>query len=438
MPSDTFRLSLYLPAGGASETEATILEWHVAEGDDFEQGRPLAQIDSAKSVFEFEAPCAGKVIRLLHEAGETVPLTVAILEIETSDARMKDWIPPVAAAGQEVRPQTAAISPAKAERNEGVTLLGVGGYLPERIVTNGEIVRNFPEISEDYVFQVTGIHERRWAAKEEKPSTMALTAAMEAIRKSEIGVKEIDAIILATTTPDAAMPSTACILADQLGLPNVPAFDLNAACSGWLYAVGMARGMIVSGLVKNVLVVGVDMQSRLLEPSDRSALFLFGDGAGAGVVSASTRGHRIRQVILGADTHGLHLARREEPGYQVLDGRSDFDPWIRLDGQALFRYAVDSFSRLIREAIAITGWPADEVPWIIPHQANGRILKAAAKRSGVPFDRFFLNVERVGNISSASIPVLLTEAEPHLKSDDKLVLCSVGAGLTTAAVSVEW
>jgi 3-oxoacyl-[acyl-carrier-protein] synthase III len=243
--------------------------------------------------------------------------------------------------------------------------------------------------------------------------------------------------VLATTTPDAAMPSTACILAERLGLPNVAAFDLNAACSGWLYAVGMARGMIISGMGRNVLVVGVDMQSRLLEPSDRSASFLFGDGAGAGVISAA-KGHRIGHVTLGANTQGLGLAKREQPGYLVLDGRSNFDPWIRLDGPTLFRYAVDSFSRLIRDAIAAAGWPAEEVPWIIPHQANGRILKAASKRSGIPFERFFLNVERVGNISSASIPVLLTEAEPHLKPNDKLVLCSVGAGLTTAAVTVEW
>jgi 3-oxoacyl-[acyl-carrier-protein] synthase-3 len=438
MASDTFRLSLYLPAGGASETEATILEWRVAEGDEFAQGQPLAQIDSAKSVFEYEAPCAGKVIRVLHAAGATVPLTDPILEIETSDVRMKDWIPPVAAVAQEIRPQAAAAPSSRPTKEDGVTLLGVGGYLPERIVTNAELVRDLPDISEDYVVQVTGICERRWAADDETPSSMAFKAATEAIWKSDIGVSEIDAIVLATTTPDAAMPSTACILADRLGLPNVAAFDLNAACSGWLYAVGMARGMILSGMAQNVLVVGVDMQSRLLEPGDRSARFLFGDGAGAGVISARPTGHRIRQITLGANTQGLQLARREQPGYHVLDGRSNFDPWIRLDGHALFRYAVESFSHLIREIIARTGWSADDAPWIVPHQANGRILKAAAKRSGVPFERFFLNVERVGNISSASIPVLLTEAEPHLKPDDKVVLCSVGAGLTTAAISVEW
>jgi 3-oxoacyl-[acyl-carrier-protein] synthase-3 len=196
--------------------------------------------------------------------------------------------------------------------------------------------------------------------------------------------------------------------------------------------------MILSGLARNVLTVGVDMQSRLLDPSDRSAYFIFGDGAGAAIISAGSSGHRIRQVLLGADTAGIHLARREQPGYAVSNGKPEFDPWIRLEGQALFRFATESFSALIRDALVKTGWSAEETRWVIPHQANGRILKAAAKRGGVPFERFFLNVEQVGNTSSASIPLALIEAEPNLQPGDKLILCSVGAGLTTAAISVEW
>jgi 3-oxoacyl-[acyl-carrier-protein] synthase-3 len=442
MDSDTFRLSLYLPAGGASETEATIIEWYVAEGDGFHKGQALAQIDSAKSVFEFESPCDGKVISLRFQKGQVVPLSEAILEIETSDPAMKDWIP-AAAAVESAASQTPAALPAAsaasdAEDGNGVSLLGVGAYLPSRVVTNAELLVNFPDLDEDYVFQVTGIRERHWAAEDEKPSSMALQAALEAIRNAKIAPKEIDAVIVATTTPDAAMPSTACILADQLGLSNVPAFDLNAACSGWLYGVSMARGMIVSGMARNVLAVGVDMQSRLLEPSDRNAIFLFGDGAGAGVISAGSKGHRMRQFILASDTDGIRLARREEPAYLVLDGSSQFDPWIRLDGQPLFRYAVDNFSRMIRAAMSASGWTAADEPWILPHQANGRILKAAAKRSGVPFERFFLNLERVGNISSGSIPLLLLESAPKLQPGDKLILCSVGAGLTAAAISMEW
>ncbi len=433
-----FKMPLYLPAQGAAETEATIIEWNVSEGDHFHKGQVLAQVDSAKSVFDFEAPCEGMVIRLLHLEGDTVLLSEPIMEIETSDPAMKDWIPP--AAGIEEMPLSAAWASAVATDGEadGTVILGVGGYLPERVVTNAELVKSFPEISEQYIEQVTGIRERRWADENEKPSNMAMKASLEAISRSGIASKDIDAIILSTTTPDVAMPSTACILQDRLSLRPIPAFDLNAACSGWLYAVSMARGMILSGMAQNVLTVGVDMQSRLLDESDRNAYFIFGDGAGAAIISKGTTGHRIRHISLGSDTRGLYMARREEPGYFVANGHSNVDPWIRLDGPALFRLASDSFTTIIRDSIAKTGWTPDETRWVIPHQANGRILKAAAKHSGISFDRFFLNVDHVGNTSSASIPLALAEAEESLRSGDKLVLCSVGAGMTTAAVSVEW
>ena len=284
MDATVFRMPLYLPAQGASELEATIIEWYVAEGDSFSKGQALAQIDSAKSVFDFESPCEGKVIRRLHLDGETVAMTEPIVEIETADEEMKNWIPP-AVAGEHRRTSSSArpLPDRAADARQEVVILGLGGYLPERVVTNAELVQKFPEISEEYVYQVTGIRQRRWAEENEKPSTMALKASLEAIRKSSIASKDIDAIILATTTPDAAMPSTACILQDRLCLPSIPAFDINAACSGWLYAVSMARGMILSGLARNVLTVGVDMQSRLLDPSDRSAIFhLWRRGGGGG------------------------------------------------------------------------------------------------------------------------------------------------------------
>jgi 3-oxoacyl-[acyl-carrier-protein] synthase-3 len=199
----------------------------------------------------------------------------------------------------------------------------------------------------------------------------------------------------------------------------------------------MARGMILSRMARNILVVGVDVQSRLLDRADESTCFIFGDGAGAAIVSAGASGHRIREVLLSSDTRGLHMARRQQPGYLVANGRP-VDPWIRLDGHALFRFAAESFANLIRDAIDKTGWSIDEMRWIVPHQANGRILKAAAKRSRIPFERFYLNVDRVGNTSSASIPLAMAEIEEQLQPGDKLVLCSVGAGVTTAAISVEW
>ncbi len=218
---------------------------------------------------------------------------------------------------------------------------------------------------------------------------------MEAIRKSGIASKDIDAIILATTTPDVAMPSTAAILQDRLNLPTIPAFDINAACSGWLYAVSMARGMILSGLARNVLTVGVDMQSRLLDPVRPQRLLHFRRrGRGGDHFGRPAPDTASARCILGADTAGLHMARREQPGYAVSNGKPEFDPWIRIEGQALFRFATESFTAIIRDALAKTGWTAEETRWIIPHQANGRILKAAAKRSGVPFDRFFSTSNR--------------------------------------------
>ena len=438
MSQETFQLLLCLPAQAASETEATIIEWFVGPGDHFESKQVLAQAESAKSVFDFEAPCAGKVLRLRHLKGETIPLEEPVLLIETADPAMKDWLPATPGDVQPVcQPAAAAVAHPDGDA-EGVVIRGIGGYLPSRVVTNAELVRGFPEITEDYVYQVTGIRERRWASDGEKPSSMALAAAQEAIRKSGIAAGQIDAIILATTTPDVAMPSTACILQQRLNLPAAVAFDVNAACSGWLYAVALARSMILTGMAGNVLAVGVELQSRLLNHTDRSAYFLFGDGAGAAVVSSGDSGHRIRQTILSADTRGLHMARRDTPGYLVAGNGAQVDPWVRLEGHALFRLATESLSDVICRTISQSGWTNQQARWIVPHQANGRILKAVAKRSGLPFERFCLNLQHVGNTSSASIPLALAEAEASFSVGDKLVLCAIGAGMTTAAISVEW
>lgn len=437
MDQTPFRLSLYLPAQGAAETEATIIEWCVSEGDCFQKGQVLGQIDSAKSVFDFQAPCEGRLIRLLHLDGETVAYNEPVLEVETADPAMRDWIPPAIAVEAKVRQNPAAAADRPTDNALGAVIRGIGGYLPKQVVTNPELLKAFPEITEEYIYQVTGIHQRHWAAENEKPSDMAYAAALEAIRKAGIATKEIDAIILATTTPDVAMPSTACILQDRLNLTTIPAFDLNAACSGWLYAVAMARAMIISHMARNVLAVGVDVQSHLLDRSDESTCFLFGDGAGAAIISAGTSGHRIREVILGTDTRGLHMAQRKQSGYIPPNGHP-MDSCIRLDGHALFRFATESFAGLVQDAIAKSGWTPEETRWVVPHQANARILKAAARRSRVPFDRFYLNIERVGNTSSASIPLALLEVEGQLQTGDKLVLCAVGAGITTAAISVEW
>ncbi len=441
MASDVFRILLPLPAQGAAETEATLVQWHVAPGDTFSKGQVLAHVDSAKSVFDFEAPCEGTVVELLHGAGEVVSYEEAVIEIETADPSMRDWIPPAAVSAEleGIAPRTAAAAASVPAPGTPVcSIIGLGSYLPSRVVANAELVANFPNITEQYVQQVTGVLQRHWVADGEKPSDLACEASREAIRNAGIENDQIDAIILATWTPDMATPSTACILQQRLGLRPVPSFDLNAACSGWLYALSMARAMICAGMAKYVLAVGVDVQSQILDRSDHTTCFLFGDGAGAAVVAAGAEGHKVCHTLIGADSSGLQLARREEPGYLVSTANADYDPWIRMDGQALFRFAAGAFASLIRDAAAASGWQLDDVRWVVPHQANARILKAAAKRCGVPFDRVFVNVDRVGNTSSASIPVALTEMQDRIEPGDKLILCSVGAGITTGVVTIEW
>jgi 3-oxoacyl-[acyl-carrier-protein] synthase III len=200
----------------------------------------------------------------------------------------------------------------------------------------------------------------------------------------------------------------------------------------------MAKGLIATGVADNILVAGAEMQSQLLDKTDMGTYFLFGDGAGATVVSGSRSGHAIRQSILKADSKGLQLAKRAVPGYKIPVGLENLNPWIRLDGHSLFRFATGGFATIIQDVVAKSGWRLDEVNWVVPHQANARILKAAAQKCGVSFEHFYINIDRVGNTSSASIPLALLELQKDLHAGDKLVFCSVGAGVTIAALTVEW
>jgi 3-oxoacyl-(acyl-carrier-protein) synthase III len=440
--SKLFTVKLFLPAQAAAETEATIIKWEVAEGGAFKKGQSLATAESAKASFEFEAPCDGTVKRHLCAVGATIPFDQPAIEVETADESvLKDIAPQAAPKGDENIPQMEVAAPPKIPPSPKmvVSLLGIGGYLPKRVVLNDELLKEFPDMTEEYLFGVTGIRQRYWASDEEKPSDLACEAAKQAMEKSNLQAKDIEAIVLATTTPDVCMPSTACLLAEKLGIRGVPAFDINAACSGWLYGISVAKGLAMAGIAGNILVVGVELQSRLLDKKDKGTYFLFGDGAGATIVSSKVKGHPLKEEILIADPQGLRMARREYPGYHIPNGSMhDIDPWIRLDGHALFRFATSSFSSIILGTAKKSGWEVDDLRWVVPHQANGRIIRAAAHKGGIPFDRFYLNIDHVGNTSSASIPLALIEIEKGLRRGDKLIFCSVGAGITAAAISVEW
>ncbi len=442
MSNQPIRTKLYLPAQAAAETEATIIAWKVKNGSSFRKNDLLAEVESAKTSFSFEAPCDGTVLNILFKEGETVSFEEPVIEIETTDESVLLEAPVVESGGAEsgaTEETYMEVTPAARQTNgdDGeVCLLGIGAYVPERVVKTKDLLDEFPDVTEEYIIGVTGIKERRWAAEDQKPSDLAYEAAVRTLEKSNLKVNEIDGIIVTTETPDIIMPSTACILQEKLGVRGIPCFDLSAACSGWLYGITVAKGLILSGVGDRILVVGVDMHSRLLDKKDKGTFFLFGDGAGATVVARGTDGHPVRKGIITADAKGIHMARRDYPGYRLPT--KDDDHFVRLDGYALFRFATESFSSIIRDTVTKNGWKPEEVRWVVPHQANGRILKAAAKKSGVSFDRFFLNIDHMGNTSSASIPLALTEIERGLQKSDKLVLCSVGAGITAAAISVEW
>lgn len=434
-----FRVAIKLPAQAATETEATIVAWKVREGQNVRKGEVLAEAESAKAAFPFESPCDCTIVKLLHPAGAVVPFEQPVAEIETADESMRAGTPaaPAAPAPQSAAMAAPAHSAVTSSAGTPVYMLGIGGYVPERVVSNKELLDGLPGMTDEYLFGVTGIRERRWARDGQKPSDLACEAAKDALRKSQVDPSEIGGIVVATTTPDAAMPSTACILQKKLGLRAVPAFDLNAACSGWLYALCVARGLVETGIADNVLVVGVELQSRLLDKNDKDTYFLFGDGAGATVVSRSRQGHRMCAGVLLADAEGMQMARRDTPGY-VVKQEPAADPWVRLDGRALFRFATTSFADIIREVVARSGWEPSDVRWVVPHQANARIIKAAASRGGIAFERFYLNIDHVGNTSSASIPLALRELERGMQKGDKLVFCAVGAGVTAGAVTIEW
>lgn len=498
-----YRAELRLPAQGATETEAILAQWRVMPGDFFAVGDILAQAESDKSVFDFEAPCSGRVVALNFEVGASVPLESTVIVIETDDPTVLQWsvnaIPVEISVSSEempdfektgtsetitdVAPPPGTVGPVSASTLEddacssvpgkpsavpnvatpqAATIcsaepifLGFGSFVPARVVENEELLEHFPDVTADYMYRVTGVHRRHWATPEEHPSDLAAAAATAAIADAGIECSQIDALLVATTTPDAAMPSTACILASKLGLDGIPAFDLNAACSGWLYAVGVARGLITTGVAKTILIVSVDLQSRLLDRHDRSTLFLFGDGAGASILTAdsaitSNAGTRLssqygkarlRWLQMMSDIRGLTWARRMTPGDCIPgaeQGTQGTDPYVRMDGPGIFRAASEAMTHSIRLALEATGWSPSEVTKVIPHQANSRILRVIEKHTDFAPGTFHVNLEEYGNTASASIPISVCSLRSQLRPSDKLILCAAGAGITIAAAAIEW
>lgn len=310
-------------------------------------------------------------------------------------------------------------------------VVGVGSYLPSRVMTNEDISR-IVDTTDDWIVERTGIHSRHIAADDEMTSHLAIAAARKAIAHAGIDVQEIDTIILATTTPDQTFPATAATVQAELGLHHGAAFDIQAVCSGFVYALTIADTFIKTGQSKTALVIGAETFSRLLDWTDRTTCVLFGDGAGAVVVKGVPgEGTNDDQGVL---TAHLHSDGRYRDKLYVDGGPSSTQSTghVRMEGREVFRHAVVNIAEAINESLAATGLTAEDIDWFVPHQANKRILDGTAKRIGLPPEKVVMTVAEQGNTSAASVPLALDTAvkDGRIKRGDLVLLEAMGGGFT--------
>lgn len=310
-------------------------------------------------------------------------------------------------------------------------IIATGSYLPAKVLTNDDLAK-MVDTNDEWIVERTGIKERHIIGENENTSDMAYQAARNAIQMAQIDPSTIDFILVATATPDSVFPSTACILQHKLGIKGGGAYDMQAACSGFIYALATADSYIKAGLAKRILVVGADSLSRIVDYTDRGTCILFGDGAGAVILEASDE-----VGILGAElkADGSYGPILTSSGH-LYNGQIKGSPYIYMDGQAVFKFAVKSLTAIAKELLAKVGMTSDEINWMIPHQANLRIIEATAKMLGTPIDRVVVTVDRHGNTSAASIPLALDEAvrDGRIKRGDNLLFEGIGAGFTWGAV----
>jgi 3-oxoacyl-[acyl-carrier-protein] synthase-3 len=314
-------------------------------------------------------------------------------------------------------------------------IVGTGSYLPERILTNRDLER-MVDTSDEWIYTRTGIRERRIAAEEEKTSDLALNASRRALDAAGLEPRELDLIVVATTTPDMIFPSTACLLQAKLGARRSPAFDVQAVCSGFVYGLATADCFIRSGHCRNALVVGAEIYSRILDWKDRATCVLFGDGAGAVVLQRSDE-----PGILSTRLHaeGAHAGLLSVPG-SVSGGKVSGRPFVHMDGGAVFKFAVKALDEIVDETLDGAGLARSDIDWLVPHQANVRIIQATAKKLGLSMEKVVVTVDRHANTSAASIPLALDEAvrDGRIRRGQHLLLEAVGGGFTWGAALVRW
>ncbi|RCW50081.1 beta-ketoacyl-ACP synthase III [Paenibacillus prosopidis] len=323
-----------------------------------------------------------------------------------------------------------------------VGIIGTGKYVPERILSNKEL-EEMVETNDEWIVTRTGIKERRLASPEEATSDLALIASKQAIAAAGLTAEDIDLIIVATITPDMFFPSTACLLQDKLGAKKAAAFDLSAACSGFIYGMATGSSMIASGMYKHVLVVGAETLSRITDYTDRNTCILFGDGAGAVVLGQVEEGRGFRSFELGADGSGGDLLKVCGGGSRVPateESITNKKHFIHMAGNDVFKFAVRIMGSAAEDALKKAGISKDDIDLLVPHQANIRIIQSALSRLNLSDDKAMINLDKYGNMSAASIPVALAEAveEGRVNEGDCLVLVGFGGGLTWGASVLIW
>ena len=320
-------------------------------------------------------------------------------------------------------------------------ITGIQGYVPDYILTNKEL-ETFVDTNDEWILSRTGIKERRILKKDgQGTSVLGVSAVNGLLKKTNIAAKEVDLIICATVTPDMLFPSTACIIADKVGAVNAFAYDLMAACSGFLYAIATASKFIETGTYKKIIVVGADKMSSIIDYQDRATCIIFGDGAGAVMLEPSNDGLGVQDSILKSDGSGSEFLHMKAGGsakpasHKTVDAREHH---VFQDGQTVFKAAVTSMADVSEEIMKKNNLSSDDVTWLVPHQANQRIIDATAKRMGVGNEKVMVNIEKYGNTTNGTIPLCLWEWENQLKKGDNLILAAFGGGFTWGAIYLKW
>lgn len=328
--------------------------------------------------------------------------------------------------------------------SQSVTIIGTGSYAPANIVNNDEMAK-IVDTSDEWIRTRSGIRARRFAAEGEHTSDMACVAAERALEAAGINRSNIDLIIVATMTPDMPVPSTACLVQSKMGLPNVTSFDLQAACSGFVYALSVANSMLLSGNFKQALVIGAEKMSSILDFNDRTTCVLFGDGAAATVLSVQPSAGKIGILgsLEGADGSNPSLLQQPGGGSAMpatIESVTTQQHFLKMNGKEIFKSAVRVMGQASIDIIQRHGYTPEDLDLVIPHQANMRIIESLAKRLNIPLEKFHHNLDRYGNTSAASVPIALDEAlrAGRIQSGDLILLVAFGAGLTWASTLIKW